>query len=312
MTDTIRLGTRGSRLALRQTDLAKAAMLAVQPDLVIETTVITTSGDWRPDQGETLLSQAAGGKGLFAKEIENALQSAQVDIGVHSAKDMPSFLPKGLRLTHFLKREDPRDAFLSRKYTSLEALPKGAIVGTSAMRRQAILLEKRPDLQIVPVRGNVPTRIDKLYQGQMDAIILAAAGLHRLGMEDEITAYLEPSFMLPASGQGVIALESRDDDTRFDAVLDAVADRDATWCVTAERAVLQVLDGSCRTPIGAYATVQNGRMRLDAMVARPDGQKLWRADGEAGMTSVPDALALGIAVGEKLRAICDPDVLAVA
>lgn len=312
MTRTLKIGTRGSKLALQQAGQVRDALSKADPTLTIETVIITTSGDWRPDQGEMRLSEAAGGKGLFAHEIENALLAGTVDIGVHSAKDMPSFIVSGLTLGHFMTRADPRDVFISRKYPSIEALPMGAIVGTSALRRQAIVMQMRPDLQIVPLRGNVPTRIDKLYQGQMDAIILAAAGLHRLEMQNEITAYLPEDVMLPACGQGIIALECRSDDTQAQELLELINDQQSRLCISAERRVLQILDGSCRTPISAHATLVDEVMTLRALVARPDGSEIWSETVIGSVDTVEEAVALGEAVGLTLRERADPSVLAAA
>lgn len=312
MTRVIKLGTRGSKLALQQAGQVRDALQKAHAGLAVEIVVITTTGDWRPDQGETRLSEAQGGKGLFAREIENALLAGTVDIGVHSAKDMPSFLVPGLSLLHFMPRADPRDAFLSRKYPSIDALPPGAVVGTSALRRQAILLHMRPDLQIVPLRGNVPTRIDKLYQGQLDAIILAAAGLHRLQLEAEITAYLSVDQMLPAAGQGIIAIETRVDDKAIQTLLDPINDHASSLCISAERRVLQELDGSCRTPISAFATLNGDTMQLRGLVARPDGTEIWRDETTATVTSVGEAEIVGEKIGKALRASADPAVLAAA
>ncbi len=310
---TIKLGTRGSRMALYQANMVQTLLQTVHTDVNPEIVVINTSGDWRPEQGEIRLQEAAGGKGLFAREIEIALLQNAVDVGVHCSKDMPSFLPHGLILSHFLTRDDPRDCMVSKKYKTLDALPHGAVIGTCSTRRQAMLLSKRPDLQIVPLRGNVPTRIDKLYQGQMDAIILSASGLVRLGMENEIACIFDVEDMLPAAGQGSVALEIQQSAlSQLSPALDAISDRKAALCVQAERAALQVLDGSCRTPIGAYATLTNDTMHLRVQVLREDGAQSWSFDETASIATADQAIAFGQQAGQVLRRDADPAVLAVA
>lgn len=309
----IKLGTRGSRMALFQAEMVQTLLRQAAPDTTVEIVVINTSGDWRPEQGEMRLQEAAGGKGLFAREIEIALLQNAVDVGVHCAKDMPSFLPQGLILSHFMTRDDPRDCMVSPRYKSLEDLPQGAVIGTCSTRRQAMLLAKRPDLKIVPLRGNVPTRIDKLYQGQMDAIILSASGLARLGMAEEIACMFGVEEMLPAAGQGAVALEIQDVQTNvLSPVLDAINDTSASLCVQAERSALQVLDGSCRTPIGAYATLDAGRMHLRVQVLREDGTQSWFFDETAPVSTPGQAVAFGQQAGQILRRDADPAVLAVA
>ncbi len=203
MTDTLRIGTRGSKLAMVQTHMVVDAVRRVHPGLMVEVKEILTSGDWKPEHGETRLAEAAGGKGLFAKEIERALLDGEIDCGVHSLKDMPSFLPPGLEIPFVLEREDPRDVFLSHQYDSLESMPAGSVVGTSALRRQAFILQKRPDLKVVPLRGNVPTRIEKMKSGQVGALVLASAGLRRLGLESEIKQYFSVNARTKLAG-GVI------------------------------------------------------------------------------------------------------------
>ncbi|MES2729022.1 MAG: hydroxymethylbilane synthase [Pseudomonadota bacterium] len=310
---TLKLGTRGSRMALYQTEMVQSLLHGAVPHITPEIVVITTSGDWRPEQGEMRLQEAAGGKGLFAREIEYALLDHAVDIGVHCAKDMPSFLPSGLTLSHFLTRDDPRDCMISPKYASIDALPQGAVIGTCSTRRQAILLAKRPDLRIVPLRGNVPTRVDKLYQGQMDAIILSTSGLYRLGMESEIACILEPEDMLPAAGQGCVTLEVRQDALpTLTPILDKISDATTALCVLAERAALQVLDGSCRTPIGAYAVLSGPKMHLRILVSREDGTASWHFDETATVETPDQAIAFGQQAGHVLRRDVDPAVLAVA
>ncbi|MFN3826017.1 MAG: hydroxymethylbilane synthase [Micavibrio sp.] len=302
MTQKIRIGTRGSRLAMVQTHMVADALKKARPDLHIEIVEILTSGDWKPEHGETRLSEAAGGKGLFAKEIERALIEGQIDCGVHSLKDMPSFLPEGLEISHVLEREDPRDVFVSDRYGSLADLPAGAVVGTSALRRQAYVLNKRPDLKVVPLRGNVPTRIEKMRGGQVDALILASAGLTRLGLSSEIKEYFSLESFLPGAAQGVIGLEVRCDDQQTKNLLQPLNHNETHITVSAERAALQTLDGSCRTPIGAYARLSEGRMHLAVSVLDPDGTEIYADEIEGSVTTLDDACRLGQIVGLRLKA----------
>lgn len=310
MTDIIRIGTRGSRLAMIQTHMVADRLGAVHPDLHIEIKEILTSGDWKPEHGETRLAEAAGGKGLFAKEIERAILSGEVDCGVHSLKDMPSILPEGLEIAFVTAREDPRDVFLSHKYDSLDAMPAGAVVGTSALRRQAFVLQKRPDLKVAPLRGNVPTRIEKMKSGQVDGMILASAGLRRLGLESEIKQYFSTDEFLPGAAQGVIGIEVRQNDTATKKWLSALDDLNTNLIVTAERAALQALDGSCRTPVGSYATWSGTtRMHLKVEVASPDGQDRYQDEIEGMVTSSEDAARLGQVAGLRLKARVPADLL---
>lgn len=310
MSKTIKIGTRGSKLALVQANMAAAQLMVAHPDLCVEIVEINTSGDWKPEHGETRLSEAEGGKGLFAKEIERAIMDGTVDCGVHSMKDMPSFLPDGLVIDHILERADSRDAFLSDKYGSLNDLPEGAKVGTSSLRRQAFLLAKRPDLEILPIRGNVPTRIQKMKDGYADAIILAYAGLVRLGLDGEAKEVWDADFMLPAAGQGAVGVEIRKGDAEVSALFDALHDNETGLCVGAERAALQVLDGSCRSPIGAYAVIENGEMSIEVMVASEDGKDVYEADGRFAVSSTADAIDLGQSVGQTLKDIVPAEILA--
>lgn len=311
MTDIIRIGTRGSRLALVQTHMVADRLRAVHPGLQIEIKEILTSGDWKPEHGETRLAEAAGGKGLFAKEIERAILDNVVDCGVHSLKDMPSFLPEGLEIAFVMEREDPRDVFLSHCYDSLAAMPAGAVVGTSALRRQAFVLQRRPDLNVVPLRGNVPTRIEKMKSGQVDAIVLASAGLKRLGLESEIKEYFAADEFLPGAAQGVIGIEVRENDTRTKNYLAALNDINTNLIVTAERAALQTLDGSCRTPVGCYAVWSDDaqKMHLKVEVASPDGADRYQDAIEGHVRTADDAARLGQVVGLRLKARVPADLL---
>lgn len=310
MSKTIKIGTRGSKLAMIQTNMVADSLRKMHPDIHVEVVEILTSGDWKPEHGETRLSEAEGGKGLFAKEIERAILDGTVDCGVHSMKDMPSFLPDGLVIDHIMERADPRDALVSGKYSSLDDLPQGATLGTSSMRRQAFVLAKRPDFKVVPIRGNVPTRIGKMKDGHADAIILAYAGLVRLGLEGEAVQVWDADYMLPAAGQGAVGIEIRKGDDETRALLDALHHRETGLCVSAERAALQILDGSCHTPIGAFATLDGHQMNIDVAVASLDGKDLFEADGSFAVKSVEDAIDLGEGVGNTLRDIVPPELLA--
>lgn len=301
MKDVLRIGTRGSALALVQTRMVADALKTLHPGLGLEIVEIVTSGDWKPADGETRLSEADGGKGLFAKEIEQALLEERIDCGVHSMKDMASFLPDGLAIDHVLPREDPRDAFLSNAYRTLDELPRGATIGTSSLRRQAFILARRPDLKVTPLRGNVSTRIEKLRAGKADAIILALAGLKRLGLEREAASILEPDVMLPAAGQGAVGIETRIDDAATKALLDDLHCRETGLRVAAERAALKALDGSCRTPIGAHAVLSGERMRLRVVVASPDGRQVYEDSVSVIVSSQMQIEEWGFRAGEALK-----------
>lgn len=301
MTSVFRIGTRGSQLALIQTEMVVAAVKRANPAVEVEVKIIQTSGDWKPEQGETRLSEEKGGKGMFAHEIERHLLRGEIDCGVHSLKDMPSFLPDGLAIRHVLKREDPRDAFLANGAKTLFDLPHGAVVGTSSLRRQAMLLKHRPDLKIAPLRGNVPTRIEKLRSGQVDATLLALAGLRRLGLEQEIASVLEQEIMLPAACQGIVGVEIRADDDRAARLLDPVHDIESGYAAAAERTALGILDGSCHTPIGAHAVMLNGVMTLRLMVASQDGQVIFEDDQSGPVNSDEDAAMLGRVTALRLK-----------
>lgn len=306
---TLRIGTRGSKLALVQTNMVAGLLRAAHPGLVVDIVEIQTAGDWKPEQGETRLSEVDGGKGLFAREIERAILSGEVDCGVHSLKDMPSFLPDGLVIRHVLERADCRDAFLSNGTVRiLENLPVGAIVGTSSLRRQALLLHRRPDLKVVPLRGNVPTRIEKMRSGQVDAAILALAGLQRLGLESEIASIFDPDAMLPAAAQGIIGIEIRDGDAMAASLFDAIHHKTTGLMAAAERAALATLDGSCHTPIGAYAVVDGDSMTLRVLVASADGAQMFRDEQTGPVHSDDDAANLGRLVGLRLKSRVPADL----
>jgi hydroxymethylbilane synthase len=298
----LRLGTRGSPLALTQARMVREVLAAAHgfaPER-IELNVIRTSGDRIQDRP---LSEA-GGKGLFTKEIEEALAAGEIDLAVHSSKDMPTVLPPGLVLNAFLKREDPRDAFVSRKAKSIAELPRGAIVGTASLRRQAMVKRQRPDLIVVGLRGNVETRLRKLDEGVADATLLALAGLKRLGLADAATAVLDVDEFLPAVGQGAIGIETRAADAKTRELLAPINHADTASALAAERAFLAVLDGSCRTPIAGHATVSGGRLRFRGMVVKPDGSQAHETSREG---DVRDAEKLGADAGRELNGRAGPD-----
>jgi hydroxymethylbilane synthase len=292
----LRLGTRGSPLALAQAHMVRQALAAAHgfdpEQIAIE--VIRTSGDRIQDRP---LAEV-GGKGLFTKEIEEALAAGTIDLAVHSSKDMPTVLPPGLVLSAFMEREDPRDVFISRKATTLRALADGATVGTASLRRQALVKRLRPDLKVVTFRGNVETRLRKLDEGVVDATLLALAGLRRLGLAEAATAILDTEEFLPAVGQGIVALEARADDTRTRAMLDRINSPDDATALAAERAFLTVLDGSCRTPIAGHAKITAGRVSFRGLIAKPDGSDVFETTREG---TAAQASALGHDAGRELK-----------
>ena len=293
--DTLRIATRKSQLALWQAEYVRDVLLQYHPDLNVELVKMTTQGDKILD---TPLAKV-GGKGLFVKELEAGLLSGDADIAVHSMKDVPVELPKGLHLSVICPREDPRDAFISNDYASFEALPKGARLGTSSLRRQCQLAAQRPDLNIIDLRGNVNTRLQKLDAGDYDAIILAAAGLKRLGMQDRITETLSPEISLPAIGQGAVGIECRVDDDWVNELLAPLNDRDTAIRVRAERALNHRLQGGCQVPIAGYAELAHGVILLRGLVGTVDGSKI--IHGEiAGQPE--DAEYLGRVLAEDLLA----------
>jgi hydroxymethylbilane synthase len=298
----LRIGTRGSPLALWQAHEVQARLAAahgVAPEAVA-ITVIKTSGDIIQDRP---LSEV-GGKGLFTKEIEQALSDGRIDLAVHSSKDMPTVLPDGLMLTACLPREDVRDAFISRKAPTLAGLPRDAVIGTASLRRQALVKRLRPDLNVVSFRGNVETRLKKLEDGVVDATLLALAGLKRLGRADAATSILEVDTFLPAVGQGAIGIETRTDDRRTRDLVAAIGDPDTLTALTTERAFLAVLDGSCRTPIAGHARVAGGTVAFRGLILRPDGSEAHETSRN-GAAAV--AAALGADAGRELKGRAAPD-----
>lgn len=295
-TKTVRIGTRGSPLALAQAHetrdrLAKAHGRAIED---FEIVVIKVTGDQILDRA---LSEA-GGKGLFTKEIEQALLDGDIDLAVHSSKDMPTVLPDGLGLTAYLEREDVRDAFISLKARSLMELPEGAVVGTASLRRQAMVKRARPDLKVITYRGNVQTRLKKLEAGEADATLLAYAGLRRLGLEHVAAGLFAIEDFLPAVGQGAIGIETRLDDRATLDLVAAIHHAPTKVALDCERAFLKVLDGSCRTPIAGHARIEGGELVFDGMILKPDGSEHHSAHFKG---AVADAAAIGIAAGEMLR-----------
>ena len=301
----LRIGTRGSPLALAQAREASARLAAVHPELAApnacEIAVIKTSGDRVRDRALADL----GGKGLFTKEIEAALGDGTIDVAVHSMKDLPTWLPDGLEIAAVLPREDPRDAFLSPHGPRIADLPRGAVFGTASLRRQAQVLALRPDIACVLLRGNVDTRLKKLADGEVDATMLALAGLRRLGRAGEAQAVLDPDEILPAAGQGAIGLEVRRADRRVGNLVRLVNHAPSARRIAAERACLEALDGSCRTPIAALAEPADGdgALRLRALVAHPDGSEVYRSECCGPAAEITDAAALGRVVGRELRQI---------
>jgi hydroxymethylbilane synthase len=292
---SLRIGTRGSPLALVQARMVRARLAAagVNED-AIELVTIRTTGDAIQDRP---LAEE-GGKGLFTKEIEEALLDGRVDIAVHSAKDMPTVLPKGLILAACLEREDPRDVFISHRARSLAELPRGARLGTASLRRQAIAMRIRPDLQVMPLRGNVETRLRKLDAGEVDATLLALAGLKRLGLSGHATAVMSAEEFLPAVGQGAIGIEARKDNTRVCDILAHIDHADTSTAIACERAFLAALDGSCKTPIAGHATVSGDSVQFRGLIARPDGSA---AHDIAGTGHRKDAVAIGTDAGRELK-----------
>jgi len=293
----LKIGTRGSPLALAQAHETRARLAKAHalPDDAFEIVVIKTTGDKVLDRA---LSEI-GGKGLFTKEIEDALLAGGIDLAVHSMKDMPTVLPAGLEIGALLPREDVRDAFISRGFGGVDALPQGSVVGSSSLRRRAQLLNRRPDLKLVEFRGNVQTRLAKLDRGEVAATFLAAAGLRRLGMEAEISALIEPAEMLPAVAQGAIGIETRADDAAARILLAPIHDAATAHRLAAERAFLAALDGSCRTPIGGLAVLEGERLWFRGEIIRPDGSERLSTERRG---RVSDAAALGRDAAEELRA----------
>ncbi|KMT66259.1 hydroxymethylbilane synthase [Catenovulum maritimum] len=293
MNKQLKIATRDSLLALWQANFVKTELEKLHPDLDVSLVTMKTQGDKILD---TPLAKI-GGKGLFVKELEVAMLNGEADIAVHSMKDVPMEFPQGLGLAVICEREDPRDAFVSNTYASLEALPQGAVVGTSSLRRQCQLLNIRPDLQIKSLRGNVQTRLRKLDEGQFDAIILAAAGLIRLEQKDRIKQYIAPETMLPAVGQGAVGIECRLDDEATLSLLKPLADKDTSIRLKAERAFNTHLNGGCQVPIAGHAILQGDQIYFRGLVAAVDGSERFFYE-ETG--SLLNAEKIGQSVAQKL------------
>lgn len=293
MRNDIIVGTRSSKLALWQADYVIRRLREQYPGIQVERRLMTTKGDKILDAPLAKI----GGKGLFTKELEMEMLAGGIDIAVHSLKDMPTEVPEGLVITAITKRFDPGDAVVSPQYRTLAALPPGARVGTSSLRRRAQLLAARPDLTILDLRGNVNTRLKKLDAGEYDAIILASAGLKRLGFADRITDVLPAAMCLPAVGQGALAIETRADDAALRASLAFLQDEDTVRCARAERSFLRRVEGGCQVPVGVYAVEQAGGLTVEAVIASVDGKRLYR-DRVAGDWT--DAEALGCSLADRL------------
>ncbi|MBP8185469.1 MAG: hydroxymethylbilane synthase [Pseudomonas sp.] len=299
----IRIATRKSALALWQAEYVKASLEQAHPGLVVSLVPMVSRGDKLLDAPLAKI----GGKGLFVKELETALLENEADIAVHSMKDVPMDFPEGLGLYCICEREDPRDAFVSNTFASLDELPAGSVVGTSSLRRQAQLLAVRPDLKIHFLRGNVNTRLAKLDAGEYDAIILAAAGLIRLGFAARIRAAISVEASLPAGGQGAVGIECRSADLAIHALLAPLHHRETALRVTAERALNKHLNGGCQVPIACYALLEGEQLWLRGLVGQPDGSQLLRAEARAASA---DAEALGVQVAEALLAQGAAEILA--
>ena len=298
----LRLGTRGSKLALVQANMVRDRLLA--RGAACEITILKTSGDRIQDRSLA----DAGGKGLFVKELEDALLKDEIDLAVHSMKDVPTALPAGLSLSAFLEREDPSEAFLSHKAASLEGLAKGARVGTSSVRRHAQALRRRPDLEVVLLRGNVDTRLRKLDDGEMDAMFLALAGLKRLGLQNRATAILDPKIWLPSLGQGVVGIEIREADTGAREMTSLLNHAPSEIALICERAFQAALDGSCRTPIAGLATIAGDTLSFRGEVLAPDGSETAETSFSVALGNNPSETAsrAGREAGEALKPRVEP------
>lgn len=302
MIPMVRVGTRSSPLARAQTDIFAATLKAAFPQFAekgaLEIVIIRASGDYRPGEEDAPL-YSQGGKGLFTKELETALAENRIDVAVHSIKDVPAFIDDAFSLAAVLPREDPRDVFMSPATASPEDLPAGALIGTSSPRRRAQVLNRWPKLKVVPLRGNVDTRLAKLAAGQVQGTFLAHAGLKRLGRAEKISRFMETDEMLPCAGQGIIGFEILKKNEKLAALLATINHAETFAAMQAERAMLQILNGNCDTPIGGLAKIKGQEIYLDGMVVHLEGRGLWQAQSHAALK---DAEALGRDVGQQLRA----------
>jgi hydroxymethylbilane synthase len=302
----VRVGTRGSRLALWQAEHVAACLRREHPGLSVGQVVVSTAGDRVVD---VALSRV-GDKGLFTRELEEALDRGRIDVAVHSLKDLPTEMPDGLALGAVLEREDPRDVLVGPRPGGLESLPEGARVGTTSLRRRAQVLARRPDLHVVDLRGNVPTRLAKLERGDCDAAVLALAGLRRLGLEHAVSAVLEPDAMLPAAGQGALAVQCRRGDDRVSALLAPLDHGPTRLAVAAERGLLARLEGGCQVPVGCLATRASGRLRLRGLVADLDGSVVVPGALEEEVADEPAATLLGERLAGQLLGAGAREILA--
>ncbi len=302
MKDQIIIGTRGSKLALWQADYVERRLREEYPGLSVIQKRVTTKGDRILDVPLAKI----GGKGLFTKELEEEMLSGGIDLAVHSLKDMPAKVPEGLIIAAVTKRLDPGDALVSNRFASFEELPEGARVGTSSLRRRAQLLCARPDLRMLDLRGNVNTRLRKLDEGEYDAIVLAVAGLKRLGFGDRIRQVLPRDMVLPAVGQGALAIETRENDDEIRQMLAFLRDDDTICCAEAERSFLARVEGGCQVPVGVYATAEDDGLKVEAVIASLDGQRSFRGDVR-GLRK--DAAGLGKSLAERLLAEGGGDIL---
>jgi hydroxymethylbilane synthase len=291
--DKVRIGTRGSQLALWQSELVSSLLKKQYPGLEVELIKIKTTGDKILDAPLAKI----GDKGLFVKEIEVALLNGDVDIAVHSAKDMPTEIPAGLTLAVYMKRDDPADALISRNGETLDELREGAVIGTSSLRRRAQLMAYRPDLKFVDLRGNVGTRLAKLEEENLDAILLSGAGLTRLGMGDRITERLGSDIVVPAVGQGLIVVETRQDNTEVLNLIEFLNDYETSICVKAERSFSDRIGGGCQVPMGAIAVLDGGKIKMKAIVASLDGERVLKAEAQGEPC---DAEVVGAALAASL------------
>jgi len=301
--ETLKIATRSSPLALWQAEEVSRQLKQHYPDLDIQLVTMKTKGDKILDAPLAKV----GGKGLFVKELEAGILAGDADIAVHSMKDVPVEFPEGLELTLIMQREDPRDAFVSNSYETLSELPEGGVVGTSSLRRQTQIRERFPHLKLDWLRGNVNTRLKKLDDGMYDAIILAAAGLKRLGFEQRIRSCLEPELSLPAIGQGAVGIEARSDDEAVKQLLAPLSDAETTTRVLAERAMNETLNGGCQVPIAGFAILDGDNLYLRGLVGEPDGSRVLRAEISGPSDQ---AVALGIQLGEELLNQGAGDILA--
>ena len=289
----IRIGTRKSKLALWQANFVADQLKKHFPDIVIELVKIVTKGDKILD----VPLAKVGGKGLFVKEIEEAMLRKEIDIAVHSLKDVPTYFPEGLGLVAITEREDPRDAFLSVKYDSIDDMPEGAVLGTSSLRRKAQIMMKRKDLRIEDLRGNVDTRIRKLEEGQYDGIILAYAGLKRLGLQGRVKQIFDPQYMIPAVAQGFLGIEARLDDEKTKEIVSVLNHRESELRARAERSFLKTLEGGCQVPLAGYSEIVDGKLKITGFVSDLEGERFFRDSMEG---SLDDPEGLGEKLAQKL------------